>query len=110
MNLIPNGRIWIDTQEGPFLGYGRIELLEKIKETGSLRKAAQEMKLSYQQAWHLVNQMNSRFSNTPLVILHRGGKGGGYAEVTEVGEKAIATFKHFNEQFRKFLKNTPIKF
>ncbi len=30
MNLKPNGRIWIDTEQGAFMGYGRIELLEKI--------------------------------------------------------------------------------
>ena len=107
MKLLPNGRIWIDTKEGSFLGYGRIELLERIKQTRSLRKAAQEMKLSYQQAWHLVNQMNSRLDK-PLVVLHRGGKGGGFAAVTPVGEKAIETFKRFNQAFQEFLKTNYI--
>ncbi len=107
--LTPNGRIWIDTEEGPFLGYGRIELLEKIRDTGSLRKASIEMKMSYQQAWNLINQMNDRIGE-PLVLLSRGGKGGGTTVLTEKGEKAIQAFHRFNELFQVFLKETNIEF
>ena len=60
MKLIANGRIWIETTDGPFLGYGRIELLEKIGELGSLKKAATAMKLSYRQAWDFVDQTDTR--------------------------------------------------
>ncbi len=108
MNLIPNGRIWIDSKQGAFLGYGRIELLEKIVETGSLRKASIEMKMSYQQAWKLVQQMNER-TGEPLIILHRGGKNGGIAIVTPNGLKAISIFKQFNTAFQEFLSSTTLK-
>ncbi len=47
-------RIWIDEREGAFLGIGRIWLLEHIAETGSITNAAKEMKMSYRQAWQLV--------------------------------------------------------
>jgi molybdate transport system regulatory protein len=102
--LIANGRIWIDTAGGPFLGYGRIELLEKIHALGSIRQAALEMKMSYRQAWQLIEQMNHQ-SEEVLVISHRGGKGGGQAVVTEAGRKAIAQFREFNRVFQDFLKN-----
>lgn len=104
MNLKPNGRIWIDTEEGAFMGYGRIELLEKIQQTGSLRKASIEMKMSYQQAWKLVTQMNERASE-PLVTLQKGGKNGGITRLTPFGEKAILAFKEFNKAFQQFLEN-----
>ncbi len=99
-----NGRIWIDSEEGPFLGYGRIDLLEKIKELGSIRQAAIEMKMSYRQAWQLIEQMNQQ-SQEPLVITQRGGKGGGQAIVTEAGEQAVKQFKEFNKAFQLFLTN-----
>lgn len=102
----PNGRIWIDAEDKAFLGYGRIELLEKIEFLGSIRKAAAEMKMSYQQAWHLVEQMN-QFPQGPLVISHRGGKGGGFAEVTPLGKAWIAYFKTFNADFQHFLTQYP---
>jgi molybdate transport system regulatory protein len=100
--LKANGRIWIDTEESAFLGYGRIEILEKVKKLGSIRQAALEMKMSYRQAWQLIDQMNKQ-ATAPLVISHRGGKGGGQAVLTETGEKAIAQFKEFNNAFQKFL-------
>ena len=102
--LIANGRIWIDTQDGPFLGYGRIELLEKIKEFGSIRQAALDMKMSYRQAWQLVDQMN-HLTQQPLVVSKKGGKGGGYATVTETGEEAMVRFKEFNDAFQMFLNS-----
>jgi molybdate transport system regulatory protein len=102
MKLIANGRIWIETEDGPFLGYGRIELLQKISELGSLRKAATEMKISYRQAWDFVDQMNKRTAN-PLVIFERGGKGGGGAVLTKEGENAIKLFNDLNTSFQRFL-------
>ncbi len=102
--LIPNGRIWIDTEEGAFLGYGRIELLETVIEQGSIRKAAEKMKMSYQHAWHLIDQLNKR-ADSPLIVVKRGGKGGGSVELTEKGQKAITLFHEFNMRFQDFLKN-----
>lgn len=97
-----NGRIWIDSEDGAFLGYGRIELLEKIQELGSIRQAALEMKMSYRQAWQFIEQMNQR-ANEPYVLSQRGGKGGGKAIVTEKGMEAIHQFLEFNKNFQKFL-------
>lgn len=102
MLLIPNGRIWIDTEKGAFLGYGRIELLEKIQDFGSIRKAAAEMKMSYQQAWHLVKQMNEHAAE-PLVSLQKGGKNGGLTKVTPFGESTIKKFKEYNKAFQEFM-------
>jgi molybdate transport system regulatory protein len=96
-----NGRIWIECEDGtPLLGFGRIELLEKIHELGSIRKAAIAMEMSYQQAWNLINQMNTS-TEMPFVISQKGGKGGGSATITEYGFKFIATFKNLNEIFQK---------
>lgn len=97
-----NGRIWIDGKEGAFLGYGRVELLEKIHELGSIRQAAQAMKMSYRQAWEFVKQMNEQ-TESPLVLMNVGGKGGGQTQLTEAGLRAIETFKSFNTAFQKFL-------
>jgi len=46
MNFKANGRIWIDLENKAYLGYGRIELLEKTRDLGSIRQAAIEMKIS----------------------------------------------------------------
>jgi len=98
-----NGRIWIESESGRLFGKGRIELLERIQNSGSIRQAALQMKMSYRQAWDLVEDMNQQMEK-PVVISQRGGKGGGNAIVTEQGEKAIEQFYLFQKKFEKFLK------
>jgi len=97
------GRLWINGQQGIFLGYGRVRLLERIREYGSITKAAKSMKMAYRRAWQHVDSMNSQ-AIRPLVIAVTGGKGGGGAHLTEEGEKAIDLFRKFQADFQKFLK------
>jgi molybdate transport system regulatory protein len=98
-----NGRIWIDCEESSFIGHGRIELLKKTKELGSLRKAAMELNMSYAQAWYNMDKMN-KSAPTPLIILHRGGKEGGIAQITEMGEEVLHRYKKLQKKFDIFLK------
>lgn len=107
MNTVPNtyhlrGRFWIESHQGTFLGQGRVALLERIREHGSISAAARSIKMSYRQAWALVNSMNT-YSHTPLVSSATGGKGGGGASLTETGEKAIALYHAVRADFDAFL-------
>src|SRR5436190_23585764 len=70
------------------LGPGRVDLLEFIRETGSLRAAAERMGISYMRAWQLVKYTNRCF-NTPLVEVVRGGKTGGGAKLTKTGQSVV---------------------
>lgn len=96
------GRIWINGPEGTFLGYGRVVLLERIREHGSISAAARSMNMSYRHAWKLVASMN-RQSDKPVVEKTTGGKGGGGAVITEAGEKAIAVFWAAYNDFQSYL-------
>jgi molybdate transport system regulatory protein len=98
-----NGRIWIEKADIKLLGRGRVELLERIHQSGSIRQAALQMKMSYKQAWDLIKQMNEHFS-LPVVISHRGGKGGGNAIITEHGLKVISHFHLLQTKFLEFIK------
>ena len=109
LSLTAEGRIWIITAEGKLVGKGRIELMEKIKQFGSIRQAALAMQMSYRQAWQLIDDMNSK-ATTPLVVSSRGGKGGGNAVITAEGEKYIALFNDFNKKFQKLLAEHTKKF
>lgn len=96
------GRIWIEGNEGTFLGYGRIVLLEQIREHGSITKAGKSMEMSYRHAWELVDSMN-RQASAPLVEAATGGKGGGGARLTDDGAKAIDLFWKLHADFQTFL-------
>lgn len=95
------GHIWIEGTEGTFLGVGRITLLERIREFGSITRAAKSLGMSYRKAWELVESMN-RQSGSQLVTASAGGKNGGGAVLTEAGEDAIRTFRRLDSEFRKF--------
>lgn len=98
------GRIWIDSREGTFLAYGRIVLLERIREFGSITKAADSMKISYRHAWQLVDSMNIQ-AKRPLVRTLAGGRGGGGTWLTRDGEKAVVLFWKLHRDFQDFLKH-----
>lgn len=97
------GRIWLDGKEGTFLGYGRVTLMERIIEHGSITKAAKSMGMSYRHAWRLIDSMN-RQAPHPFVTTSTGGKNGGGSVVTEHGRKAIRLFRELNREFREFLE------
>ena len=96
------GRVWIDGPEGTFIGYGRVVLLERIIEHGSITKAARSMEMAYRHAWDLVDSMN-RQARTPFVELATGGRGGGGARVTDAGMHAIKMFRRFYDDLQAFL-------
>lgn len=98
-----DGRIWLKTGDEKVLGHGRVELLERIRDSGSIRQAALQMKMSYKQAWDMVNHLNSHFS-APLVISQRGGQGGGKAVLTEQGARVVNYFHQLQQKFQEFLK------
>ncbi len=97
------GHLWIDGKGGTFLGYGRVTLLERIKEHGSITKAANTMGMSYRHAWELVYSMNVQ-SSRPLVELATGGRNGGGAHLTKEGEAAVVLFWELYHDFQTYLK------
>jgi len=95
-------RIWFFKNDEKLLGKGRVELLERIGKSGSIASAAKEMKMSYRQAWQMVNEMNER-SGGKLVEKQLGGKDGGGTVVTARGNEAIKCFGELEKKTRIFL-------
>lgn len=102
-------RIWIDETTGPYLGIGRILLLENIKTTGSITQAARKLKMSYRKAWQLVEDMNRR-AQKPLVEKTLGGAGGGGASLTQHGIQTIISFYELEQKTLKYIKEESSKF
>ena len=96
-------RIWIENDQGMFLGNGRVRLLKAILETGSLSAAAKELGMSYKKAWNLIDSVNK---NAAQEVVHKsvGGKAGGGAVVTEYGKSLIEKFEKLNQDTIAFLK------
>ena len=67
--------LWLETTEGLLFGMGRAELLDKIEELGSLRKAAEEMCMSYRAAWGKIKK-TEEILGFKLIEKERGNKTG----------------------------------
>lgn len=83
----------IDFPPADRLGRGKMELLEHIRETGSISAAGRAMDMSYRRAWLLVSDLNRMFRD-PVVESQRGGQKGGGAALTDFGEELLQHFRH----------------
>jgi len=99
------------------LGTGKAELLAAIAQTGSIAAAGRKMGMSYRRAWLLVETMNQCFYQ-PLVISTKGGKHGGGAQLTALGEQVLTLYQQMltdieqqtqiqQQQLLSLLKTTP---
>lgn len=88
----PSLRIRIVFGNDAMLGPGKADLLERIRDTGSISAAGRSMTMSYKRAWLLVEEMNAAFQ-APLVESARGGAKGGGAYLTETGEAVLSHYR-----------------
>ena len=99
-------------------GPGKADVLEAIRETGSISAAGKKLGMSYRRTWLLVDTMNRCFQQ-PLVETAKGGAQGGGTQLSEVGlqvlqqyralqaEVALITAKHFSD-WQPLLRKKPL--
>ena len=81
--VLANGRV---------MGPGRAELLEAIRDGGSISAACRTMRISSKRAWELLRDMNTMF-RAPVLDALTGGAGGGGARLTVTGEAVLAAYR-----------------
>ena len=88
--------IRIDLRNGGQLGPGKVRLLELIAETGSIRKAASGMKMSYRKAWLLLQSLETMFEGA-LIATTTGGRSGGGARLTPLGRRVVGQYRKIEQ-------------
>jgi molybdate transport system regulatory protein len=91
-NKTPGARLRIVVEPDIAIGPGKADILEGIRETGSIAAAGRRMGMSYKRAWLLVETMNRCFKH-PLVEASKGGRAGGGARLTELGHEVLARYR-----------------
>ena len=79
------------------IGPGKVALLEKMRDSGSLSQAARDLDMSYRRAWQLLASLNQTFRE-PLVLTATGGSGGGGTRLTEFGDEIVAAYRQFEKE------------
>lgn len=97
------GSVWMTVGGENFGGPGRIELLARIAECGSITQAAKAIKMSYKAAWDAIDTMNN-LAGEPLVERLAGGKGGGGTRLTRRGEQLVENFRLVQREHRRFIE------
>ena len=87
-----------------FFGPGVCELLERIRETGSIQAAAAVMEMSYTKAWKILNRAE-REMGVHLITRQSGGRKGGSSTLTEAGERAVGDFREMEAKLSEIAKD-----
>ncbi len=99
------------------IGPGKADLLAGIAETGSISAAGRLMGMSYKKAWYLIDTMNRCFRQ-PLVEASKGGRAGGGARLTPMGEEVLLRYRKLElragkifekelQEFNRLVLNSP---
>jgi len=97
----------LDLAPGHALGPGKIGLLEKVRDLGSISAAARAMKMSYRRAWLLIENLNESFDK-PVIDASTGGLHGGGATLTRFGLEVIERYRAMETMAEKSI-STHIK-
>ncbi|WP_244196128.1 winged helix-turn-helix domain-containing protein [Paraburkholderia susongensis] len=82
------------------LGPGKVDLLEAVREYGSISAAARSLDMSYRRAWLLIDELN-RSLKSPATHSEQGGQSGGGCTLTPVGETIIRLYREVEEEARR---------
>jgi len=90
--------LWFETQNGMFFGMGRVLLLQKVKELGSLNKAAKELGMSYRAAWGKI-KASEEVLGKPLLVKVTGRKG---FVLSDMADTLVSNFCAWHEEVENF--------
>jgi molybdate transport system regulatory protein len=92
--------LWLETNEGMFFGTGRTLLLEKIDEYGSLKRAAEDLGMSYRAAWGKIRKTEEVIGFRLIEKTGSNNKSG--YKLTESGKILLNQFKRWFDEVEKY--------
>jgi len=104
MTLKLRYKLWIEKDGEKVFGDGPLDILHRVERTGSLRQAAEEINMSYSQAWNLMKDLEKRLG---FNLLRRkvGGESGGGSQLTEQAREMMMKFEIFHEEAAQSLNS-----
>lgn len=96
-------KVWLKSDEKKIFGRGPRNLLIKVEEFGSLRKAAASMNMSYSKAWNIISNLEK---NLEFEILNKyvGGIDGGGSTLTDEARELIKKYDEFERDVEENVK------
>jgi len=101
----PTAKVWLEYEGEPLLGKGGADILEAVKKERSISKAAKKTGMSYRYVWNYLAQVNKALGE-PIVETFKGGKAGGGAKLTRLGETLLKEYKRVEDYVGEILGDT----
>jgi len=100
-------KVWLDN-EGKAFGEGPYQLLKHVEATGSLHRAASDLRISYRKAWATLHRAETKLG---FALLERkiGGVSGGGSELTDEGKTLLANYEKFREEIKTLVEKAYLK-
>jgi len=95
----PEIRFRIDFSATCAVAPAKIDLLEAIRESGSLSQGARHIGMSYRRARQLIDSFKGAFRD-PVTRAVRGGSGGGGVVLTPFGEELVDSYRSLEMEIR----------
>jgi molybdate transport system regulatory protein len=89
-------RIEFETSGGS-MGPTLALLLDRVRECGSIRKAAASLGMGYRNAWGLIQGLQKTFK-AEIVATATGGAAGGGSKLTSLGAELLASYRSIEER------------
>jgi molybdate transport repressor ModE-like protein len=100
-------RIFLSEEDGSrIFGKGPMNLLKKIRETGSLHQAAKELDMAYSKALKIIKNAEVHLGK-PLIIRTTGGKAGGGSVLTQEAMELIENFENLESTIQEIIDKEP---
>ena len=94
-----HSKLWLEHNGEMLLGVGRTELLRRIGELGSLKKAAESLGMSYRAAWGRLKRTEAAMGIS--LVEDTGVRREGY-RLTPEGQHIVDAFLHWQEDVRRY--------
>jgi molybdate transport system regulatory protein len=88
-------KVWIEKDGSHVLGKGGADILQAIKDEGSIMLASKKLGMSYRYVWEYLRKVERR-TGLKLVIKDRGGVKGGGTTLSREGEYLLELFKNLD--------------
>ncbi|MDD3312205.1 LysR family transcriptional regulator [Pseudodesulfovibrio sp.] len=91
--------LWLETGDGVLFGLGRLQLLRKVEQCGSLKAAAESLGMSYRGAWGKIKATEKLFGEK--LIERAGSRREGY-HLTLFGSGLAHDFDEWFREVERF--------
>ncbi len=90
-----------DENNRGFFGIGIVWLLEEVEKTGSIKQAANNLKMSYSKAHKILKRVEDK-TGKALLKKTRGGIERGGSQLTDYAKNLINNYKSFQKKIKDF--------